>query len=117
MKILITLGILVNVLFAIPQCDQNQDLCAYIYKSPLGIEIKVINMRHKTIIFSIGGEIGNTRRIVYNRKLEPYQTYSLIKKRYKYGEKHDKAYYSFSGENYIPSEKQDLKLSYPYNRH
>ena len=101
-------------LFAIPRCDQNQDACAYVYKSPLGIEIKVINMRHKTIIFSVGGKIGYQTKIVYNRTLAPYQSYSLIKKRYKYGEEHDKASFQSKIENYVANKNQDLKLRYPY---
>ena len=112
-KIIVTTLILTNLCFGIQPCEDGVDACAYIYKMPLTKEIKITNMKHKPIIFSIRGYIGGESKIVRNRILQPYQTYVLLKKQYKEPKDNkERDHYYFASEIYNPKIKQDIELKY-----
>ena len=107
--------LLSSLAFAIQPCDNGVDACAYEYKTPLAKELIIINMRHKPIIFSVGGSLGGKSKAVYNRILQPYQRYTLLSKRYeKMEDNKETLSWQFKVENYIANQKQDLELRYPY---
>lgn len=112
-KIIVSTLILTNLCFGIQPCEDGVDACAHLYQTPLTKEIKVTNMKHKPIIFSIRGNIGTESKIVRNRILQPYQTYTLIKKQYRKREENEEQHsYTFSAEIYNPKIKQNIELKY-----
>lgn len=81
-KILLLIGLLTSM-YAMPPCEyETEQVCMYLYKSPMSAEVNVINMTQKKVVVQAEARLDKIYRKIDNLVLEPNQTMTLIKTRY-----------------------------------
>ncbi|MDD4505663.1 MAG: hypothetical protein PHE60_04740 [Sulfurospirillaceae bacterium] len=81
-KLLILIATLTSM-YAVPPCEYDaEQVCMYLYKGPLNVEINIINMTQKKVVVQAEARLDKIYRKMENLILEPNQTITIIKKRY-----------------------------------
>lgn len=83
MKKIVILMALLTSMYAMLPCEyETEQVCMYLYKSPMSAEVNVINMTQKKVVVQAEARLDKIYRKIDNLVLEPNQTMTLIKTRY-----------------------------------